>query len=117
MTLFTRLLALAAFLPFATVAETYSVSATLSHQGAPFASPSAVVRSDTPAAIEVTGDQGFRLTLTLTDLDADQIKVNTSLESAFGSMAPEVTLRPGAPATVIIGDLGLTLLVQRNSQE
>lgn len=44
-------------------AESYRVSAVLSHDGHSFASPASLVEREVPASVEVSGPQGYRLTL------------------------------------------------------
>ena len=94
-------------------ADQYKVSASLAFKDKPFATPSALVKSDTPASVEMAGPSGYKLSFTVTDLAPDQIKVATSLSSAHGALAPTVVVRPGQPATVSVGDLSLTLTVDR----
>jgi len=98
----------------AAAAASYEVSATLSHSGRSFASPSATVLADKPATIQVSGKDGYKLTLIVTDIAADEIKVVASVDSSHGSMAPTVVVRPDQPATVSVGDLGLKLTVRRS---
>ena len=94
-------------------ADLYKVSASLAYKDKPFGTPSAIVKSDTPASVEMTGPSGYKLSFTVTDLAPDQIKVATSLDSTHGALAPTVVVRPGQPATVSVGDLSLTLKVDR----
>ena len=98
----------------AAAASSYEVSATLSHAGKAFASPSATVLGDQPATIQVSGKDGYKLTLIVTDVSADEIKVVASLDSSHGSMAPTVVVRPDQAAAVSVGDLGLKLTVRRS---
>jgi hypothetical protein len=93
--------------------DTYEVSATLSHAGQSFAAPSAVVKADQRASIEVSGAEGYKLTLTVTDLAPDEIQVNASVDSPYGAMKPTLIVRPDQPASVSVGDLGLELTVRR----
>ncbi|HEY6941203.1 hypothetical protein [Dokdonella sp.] len=99
---------------FAATPGSFQVSATLSHAGQPFAAPSAVVRAGEPASIEVTGADGYTLTLTVTDVAPDEIRVVARLDSAYGSMEPTIVVRPGQPASVAAGDVGLELTVRRD---
>jgi hypothetical protein len=92
----------------------YKVSATLSHAGKPFAAPSAVVVAGQPASIEVSGADGYKITLTVTDVAADKIQVVAQVNSAHGSMHPTVVVHPNQPATVSVGDLELGLSVSRS---
>ena len=108
-------LALATLAPAVEAAGRYAVSAQLSHQGEVFASPSAVVSEGEPATIEVAGADGYRLVLTVKEVDADRIEVAASLDSARGSMTPNVVVEPGATARVQAGDVGLALVVRRSN--
>ena len=109
-------LVLSAFLvpASAPAAETYKVSATLSHAGKRFAAPSAVVADGQPASIEVSGTGGYRITLTVTDVAVDKIRVVAQVDSAHGSMHPTLVVHPNQPATVSVGDLELELSVSRS---
>jgi len=98
----------------AAAAASYEVSATISHAGKSFASPSATVLADQPATIQVSGKDGYKLTLIVTDMTADEIKVVATLDSSHGSMAPTVVVRPDQAAAVSVGDLGLKLTVRRS---
>ena len=106
-------LCLSAGLSFASPPDSYQVSAKLTRAGQTFAAPSAVVLANKPASLEVTGPDGYKLTLTVTDLAPDKIQVAAHLDSAYGSMAPTVVVRPDKSASVSIGDLGLELTVSR----
>ena len=99
---------------FASPPGSYDVSAKLLHAGKSFATPSATVGADKPASIEVSGVDGYKLTLTVTDLAPDKIQVAANLDSSHGSMAPTVVVHPGQPANVSVGDLGLELTVNRS---
>ena len=94
-------------------ADMYKVSASLAYKDKPFAAPTAVVKNDTPANLETYGPSGYKLSFTVTDLAPDKIKVATSVESQHGALAPIIVVRPGQPATVSVGDLSLTLTVDR----
>ena len=113
---FIAVLAFSAFAAssFAIPPGLYEVSAKLSHAGKSFATPSATVRAGQPANIEVSGPDGYKLTFTVTDLAPDKIQVAASLDSSHGSMAPTVVVRPGQPASVSVGNLGLELTVSRS---
>jgi hypothetical protein len=100
--------------PFAArAAGPYAVSAKLSHQGKVFAEPSAVVRNGEPASIQVTGPSGYTLALTVTELAADKIQVAAAVDSPHGRIAPTVVVRPGVPASISVGEVGLSLTVSR----
>ena len=103
-----------AFPSLAAAADSYRVSATVSHSGKWVAAPSAVVLADKPASIEVPGDDGYTLAFTVTDLEADKIQIAVNLESAHGSMAPTMVIHPDKPATVSVGDLSLEVTVGRS---
>ena len=93
--------------------DLYKISASLAYKDQPFAAPSAVVKKNTQASVEASGPSGYKLSFTVTDLAPDKIKVATSVESQHGALAPTVVVRPGQPATVSVGDLSLTLTVDR----
>lgn len=95
----------------ACAAGPYAVSAKLSHQGEVFAEPSAVVRHGEPASIEVSGPNGYKLALTVRELAADKIQVVAAVDSVHGNISPTVVVKPGVPATVRIGEMGLSLTV------
>jgi len=102
-----------ASLSFASPPGSYEVSAKLTYANQAFAEPSAVVRANKSASIEVTGPDGYTLTLTVTDMAPDKIQVAANLDSSHGSMAPTVIVRPDQPASVSAGDLGLELTASR----
>jgi len=99
---------------FAAAPGSYKVSATLSHSGTPFAAPSAVVLPGQPASIEVSGADGYKIMLTVTDIAADRIQVVAQVNSAYGSMDPTLVVHPNQPASVSVGDLKLELSVSRS---
>ncbi|MET0327693.1 MAG: hypothetical protein ABW163_02870 [Luteimonas sp.] len=92
-------------------ADQWDVRTTLRHEGAVFASPSLVVRDGEPAVVEVSGDAGFRLELTVTDGPDGAIRIATQLQSVHGDAAPILVTMPGETAEVRIGALGMDLLV------
>jgi hypothetical protein len=92
----------------------FDVSATLTHAGETFASPAVSLRADQPASVEVFGDGAFKLTLTVTDVAPNKIRVQANLDSEYGSMEPIVVVRPGEPASVSVGDLAMEVTVSRS---
>ena len=101
-----------ALAPFAAQASgPYAVAVELSHQGEVFAAPSVVVRDAEPASMEVTGATGYKLALTVRELAADRIEVVAAVDSAHGSISPTVVVKPGVPASMKIGEMGLTVTV------
>ena len=103
-----------AFSNFASASDSYTVSATLSHAGESFASPTAIVRANEEARVAVSGDNGYELTFTVTDLAPDQLQVVATVTSEHGSMDPTVIVRPDTPATVSVGHLSLEITVSRS---
>ncbi len=93
--------------------ESYTVTATLLHNGKAFGEPTAIVKGDTPATVEVSGTDGYKLSLTVSDLASDQIRVSAKVDSSHGAMEPVLVVRPAKPATVTVGDLALTVTVVR----
>jgi hypothetical protein len=98
----------------APASERYAVSAKLTHQGTAFASPTAVVRGGEPATMHMSGPNEFKLALTVKEGSAGKIEVAAAINSQHGKMAPTVVVEPGVPASVQVGDLGLTLTVNRS---
>lgn len=92
----------------------FAVSAKLMSAGQTFAEPQALVLADSPATIEVAGSDGYTFLVIVSDIAADQIRVVADLESSHGSMTPIIFVRPGEPASVWVGDLGLELTVERS---
>lgn len=91
----------------------YNVSAKLTYQGKVFAAPTVVVNADTPATVKVTGNDGFDLTLTVTELPESKVKVSAKLASAHGNLSSKTIAYLGKSATVTAGDTGMTFAVQR----
>lgn len=89
----------------------YAVSAELTHQGKAFASPTAIVRSGEPATMHVSGQNAYTLALTVKEASAGRIEVAADVDSQHGKMAPTVVVEPSVPASVEVGDLGLTLTI------
>ena len=92
----------------------YHVRAELLHKGDVYAAPSLVLRDGDPAVASVTGEAGYRFEIEVTATQAGDLAIATRIESARGEIAPTMTIQPNAPATVTIGDLGLTLTVSSN---
>ena len=90
-------------------AQTYKVTASLSNSGQVFGSPTVVVQSGTPAEIAVTGENAYKLKLTVSPAGADKLKVAAILESQYGSISPVVVVRSGRPASV--SSNGITILL------
>jgi hypothetical protein len=101
-------------LSFASPPNSYYVSAKLSHAGKPFAAPSVTVHAGQPASMEVSGPDGYKLTLTITDVAPDEVQVAASLDSPHGAMEPTMVVRLDQSASVSADDLDLELVVRRN---
>lgn len=95
-------------------ADSYSVKAGLYHGGKRFAAPVVKVVAETPATTEVEGKDGYRLAIEVEELAPDRLKVSAGLVSPYGSISPVLVVRPGQPATVDVGDLGMVVTVDRN---
>jgi hypothetical protein len=102
-----------AFSTSASAADTYKVSVTLSHAGETFASPAFVVHANKEAKVAVSGDGGYELKFTVTDLAQDKIQVAANVISEYGSMDPIMIVHPDTAAAVSVGDLRLEITVSR----
>lgn len=69
-------LAATSFTSFA--AELYTVSANLSHSGHLIGSPSVVVKNGVEATVAVSGPNGYKLALNVTDVGKGQLKIVTT---------------------------------------
>jgi archaellum component FlaG (FlaF/FlaG flagellin family) len=97
-------------LPTAAFADgLYKVSASISHAGHEFAAPELVARPGKAATVEVAGDEAYTLAITVEPLPNGSLKVSSALKSLHGDLAPVLTLEPGKPASVAVGDLSMTL--------
>lgn len=97
-------------LPTAAFADVlYKVSASISHAGHEFAAPELVAKSGKTATVEVAGDEAYTLAITVDPLSNGSLKVSSALKSLHGDLAPVLTLEPGKPASVAVGDLSMTL--------
>jgi hypothetical protein len=99
----------------ASSARSYSVVAQLSHSGQTFGEPSAIVRAGEPATVELSGADGYKLTLAVDDLGNEMLRVTASLRSRFGQMSPILVVKPGVPAGATVEGLSLTLTVTKSA--
>jgi hypothetical protein len=100
--------------PFAAVAgDSFKVSATLSHKGVVFASPVLVVRDRALASVEVAGENGYKLALTVSDIGDGKLSIKTNLDSSHGSISPSLIIQPGDLSTVRVGDISVSLKATR----
>ena len=90
----------------------YKVSATLSHESAPFASPSVLVRAGSTATVAVDGPNWYTMDVTVTPKDDGTLEVRSALKSEHGDMAPYLHLRPGSTGSMSVGGLDLVLTVE-----
>lgn len=93
--------------------DRYQIDATLLHDGKPFAAPAMTVKGGEPASIEVAGAEAFKLAITATGINAETVRIQAELESAYGSMQPTMIVRTGEPTSVTVGDLRVNLKVAR----
>jgi hypothetical protein len=107
-------LALAATSPTSFAAQLYKVSANLSHNGKLFGSPSVVVKEGADATVAVSGPNGYKLALNVTDAGKGQLKIVTHLDTAYGSIAPAMVVLAGQPATVSVGHIVIGLTAVRS---
>src|SRR5690625_2960174 len=67
----------------------YKVSTALSHNGKVFSSPTVIVKSGVPASIKVSGKNGYKLSVTVTELGGDEVKVSSKFTSEqYGHSSP-----------------------------
>lgn len=93
--------------------SSYKVSATLLHNGQPFASPTVVVKPGTPAEVKVSGKNGYTFSFTVKELSANKVKVSSKLNSVqYGRASPVVIVQLGQPATLRVGKAGNTMGVR-----
>ena len=95
--------------PEAFAGEAYDVSATLSHEGREFASPSLVVKAGEAASISTSGPDGYALSITVDPLADGTLRVSSRVNSDRGDMAPVLVVEPGATSSVSVGELSLSL--------
>jgi hypothetical protein len=110
------LLAAGAWLDCA-AADAYKVAAKLAYRGEPLGAPTMVVKNGVPASVTVSGSSGYKLDLTVTDIAPDRVKVATAVETRHGAFAPTLVVHPGQPARVRVGDLDLSLVVERSDDK
>ena len=105
--------AIALWLPLSAMAAgTYTVSAVLKDGDATFGTPSLQVAAGVPARMEITGTDGYRLQVTVSEHAPGALAVSADLASARGAMPPTLVVRPGEPASVSVGALAMTLTVE-----
>ncbi len=95
---------------------TYTISAHLAHEGHPFAAPVIVVREGEPTTVEVTGNGGYRLTVTVTPVTPGSVRVDTDLRTAYGATSPAMVVQIGQPASVSVGDIQMTLTAEAHGR-
>ena len=91
--------------------DAWRVQTTLRHDAAVFAQPSLIVREGAPGIVDVAGDGGYRLQVSVTDAPDGAVRVATALQSAHGDVAPVLIVLPGEQAEVLIGSLGIGITV------
>ena len=100
----------------AAAADTYKVSAQLSHQGRVFASPVVVAHEGEPAKISVRGENGYTLQLTVVPAPEGKLSVAANLKSSLGDMAPAVVVEPGKQASMSVGDMAMSITAVASSR-
>jgi hypothetical protein len=96
-------------------AQLYTISTSLSHNGKLFGSPSAIVKDGTDATVAVSGPNGYKLALNVTDAGKGKLKIVTHLDSSYGSIAPTVVVFSGRPAMVSVGNIAIGITATRSS--
>ena len=89
-----------------TAAPLYRVSAQLVDKGQPIGAPTLVVEDGSPASVGV-GPAGWRLlSVTVTDIAQDRIRVATSIQARDHVATPTVVVRPGNRPRFRLATLG-----------
>jgi hypothetical protein len=91
------------------VSDSYRLSFKLSQGGHTLASPVLVVNPGVPAAIEVSGNPGYRIDVTVESAGEGMVKVATHLSTAQGSVSPTLLVKFGQSASVQVGEIGMQL--------
>jgi hypothetical protein len=94
--------------------RSYKVSANLSHNGKLIGTPSVVVKEATDATIAVSGPDGYKLVLNVTDAGHGQLTIVAHLDTAYGSIAPSMVVLAGQPATVLVGQISIGITAARS---
>jgi hypothetical protein len=106
---------LSMFAPLAAVAaDSFKISATLSHKGVVFASPVLVVKDRALASVAVAGENSYKLALTVSDIGDGKLNIKTNLDSSHGSISPTLITQPGELSTVRVGDISISLKAVRS---
>ena len=90
-------------------ADAYRVSFTLAQDGRPFATPALVVKPGVPAAIEVSGPNGYRIDVTVDDAGQGSVKVGLHLSTTRSNASPVLIAKLGETVSATIDGLGITL--------
>jgi hypothetical protein len=108
------LAAIGLFAASVSFAETgsYRVSAILSYNGHAFASPVILVQAGVPAAVEVSGPEAYRFTVTVTAAGNGTVKVSTKLRCSYGTISPAMLVQLGQLASVSEGEIGMSLTTE-----
>lgn len=95
-----------ALLPLtASAAASYKVSAQVSRNGAPIASPTLTVKPGAPASVAIPGENGYVLEVTVTESGQDMIELAADLKTNHGSVSSTVTTKPGKAVKISTGDI------------
>lgn len=92
-------------------ADRWHVQATLLHDDTVFARPALMVRNGEAGVVEVSGEDGYRLELSITEVPDGGVRIAAVLQSTHGDAAPVLVVTPGEPADVRIGPLGIGIVV------
>ena len=105
---------LSMFAPLTVIAaDSFKVSATLSHKGVVFASPVLVVKGGALASVVVAGENGYKLALIVSDIGDGKLNFKTNLDSSHGSISPTLVIQPDELSSVRVGDLSISLKAVR----
>ena len=90
----------------------YKVAAVIAAGGKELGKPTVTLKAGKPASVSVSGENGFRLELTVTESEPGTVEVDTRLNASAGSVATTVVTPVGKPVVVATDALSLQITVQ-----
>ena len=90
----------------------YKISAVIAAAGKELGKPTVAVKAGEPASVSVSGDNGYRLELTVSESGPGTVEVVTHLNASAGSVATTVVTPIGRAVVVATDALNLQITVQ-----